>query len=59
MTWGMERDRACFRGPYSDAKCPWCKSTMPDDRDPWPTTHMEYRCRRRTLWNRFWFWMSH
>ncbi len=53
MGWGSNcTDKA-------DARCPWCRSTMIDDRDSWPTTHMLYRCRNRTLWNRFKFWWSH
>ncbi len=53
MTWGSN----CTG--KRDTRCPWCNSTMVDDRDTWPTTHMEYRCRKRTLWNRFWYWWTH
>ncbi len=52
MGWGSNcTDKA-------DARCPWCRSTMIDDRDSWPTTHMLSRCRNRTLWNRFKFWWA-
>lgn len=48
MTWGSNAS-------YDKVSCPWCGKRMIDDRDKWPTTHMDYCFKRPdpTIWERF------